>query len=428
MTFMTLPSFSANIVYLISKTNKPPEGVPNTFADKLNPTVATSAELDLGFYNVGSWFIFSVTQENVVSATLQGNTNEDIAGTIRVTMDGNSRPVASVQSGAKSITITPQTGDSFVVGELYYMVLIPQTLSGGYTLTLTKADGSTAQYVNSNEAAFVRSQYRRKRNADDGLIYIKTGNIDFADAAVKTIYVPTEECLDTYKNATWWTSYKWKMKWINEFVPTIPVPEAVDLGLPSGLKWASFNVGASAPEEYGDYYAWGDTETRSYYSWSTYKFRTSGDNGQNIKLSKYNTNSSYGTVDNKTVLAPEDDVAQVKLGGGWRMPTFAEWTELWSKCANTWTDNYNGTGVKGIIVTGKNGNSIFLPAAGYRWDTSLDSAGSTGYYWSSSLYTSNPSSAWIADCSSSNNSLSIDYGFGRCFGRSVRPVVQLSGD
>ena len=165
------------------------QGVPNTFADKLNPTVATSAGLDLGFYNVGSWFIFSVTQENVVSATLQGNTNEDIAGTIRVTMDGNSRPVASVQSGAKSITITPQTGDSFVVGEEYYMVLIPQTLSGGYTLTLTKADGSTAQCVKSNEAAFVRSQYRRKSNADDGLIYIKTGNIDFADAAVKTICV-----------------------------------------------------------------------------------------------------------------------------------------------------------------------------------------------------------------------------------------------
>ena len=165
------------------------QGIPNTFADKLNPTVATSAGLDLGFYNVGSWFIFSVTQENVVSATLQGNTNEDIAGTIRVTMDGNSRPVASVQSGAKSITITPQTGDSFVVGEEYYMVLIPQTLSGGYTLTLTKADGSTAQCVKSNEAAFVRSQYRRKSNADDGLIYIKTGNIDFADAAVKTICV-----------------------------------------------------------------------------------------------------------------------------------------------------------------------------------------------------------------------------------------------
>ncbi len=166
------------------------------------------------------------------------------------------------------------------------------------------------------------------------------------------------------------------------------VPEAVDLGL--SVKWASFNVGATAPEEYGDYYAWGETEPKSNYNWSTYKFGTSSSG----PFSKYNTKSSYGTVDNKTVLDPEDDVAHVKLGGNWRMPTDAECSELRTKCTWTWTTNYNGTGVAGRIVTATNGNSIFLPAAGY-WDgANLYDAGSRAFYWSSSLRTDNPYAAY----------------------------------
>ncbi|MBQ7268282.1 MAG: Ig-like domain-containing protein [Bacteroidales bacterium] len=103
----------------------------------------------------------------------------------------------------------------------------------------------------------------------------------------------------------------------------------------------------------------GEVEPKEDYSWSTYKWGTSSSN-----LTKYNTLSSNGTVDNKTVLDPEDDVARVKLGGSWRLPTDAEWTNLIEKCTWVWTDNYNGTGVSGRIVTATNGNSIFLPAAG----------------------------------------------------------------
>ena len=109
----------------------------------------------------------------------------------------------------------------------------------------------------------------------------------------------------------------------------VTVHEYVDLGLPSGLKWATCNVGADSPEKYGDYFAWGETKAKSCYDWSTYKWC----NGSNSTLTKYNTNSEYGTdPDNKTVLEPEDDAAYVNLGGGWRMPTQGDWQELKDKC------------------------------------------------------------------------------------------------
>ena len=161
---------------------------------------------------------------------------------------------------------------------------------------------------------------------------------------------------------------------------------AVDLGLPSGLKWASCNVGATAPEEYGGYYAWGETEEKSGYNWSTYKYC----NGSSNSLTKYCTSSSDGTVDNKTTLEASDDVATVKWGGNWRMPTRAEQQELINNCTWEWTTL---NGVYGYRVTGPNGNSIFLPAAGCRSGTEVSYQGSYGGYWSSSLGSSDGNSA-----------------------------------
>ncbi len=188
----------------------------------------------------------------------------------------------------------------------------------------------------------------------------------------------------------------------------------VDLGLPSGLKWATMNVGASKPEEYGDYFAWGETEPKSNYYWSTYKWC----NGSETTQTKYNTSSSYGTVDNKTVLDPEDDAAHVNWGGSWRMPTKEEQDELRNNCTWTWTTK---KGVNGRLVTGPNGKSIFLPAAGDREGTRLYDAGSWGNYWSSSLNTDRPSYACFV------NFGSVDvywYDFYRRYGRSVRPVSE----
>ena len=194
---------------------------------------------------------------------------------------------------------------------------------------------------------------------------------------------------------------------------------AVDLGL--GVYWATCNLNesgfVSSPEAYGDYYAWGETETKSNYSWSTYKFGTS----LSGPFSKYNTQRSYGSIDNKTVLEPEDDAAHVNLGGKWRMPTDEEWTELRTKCTWTWVTDYNGTGINGRLVTATNGNSIFLPAAGYRGDSYLYDAGSYGDYWSSSLYSGYPSRAWRVFFSSDDVYRNNYY---RYFGFSVRPVSE----
>jgi peptidoglycan hydrolase CwlO-like protein len=197
---------------------------------------------------------------------------------------------------------------------------------------------------------------------------------------------------------------------------------AVDMGITTTegykLYWATCNIGASKPEDYGDYYAWGETTTKTLsYIWERYKFGTSNSG----PFSKYNTISIYGPVDNKTVLDPEDDVAHVKLGGNWRMPTDEEWAELINNCTWTWTSDYNGTGVKGRIVTGPNDNSIFLPAYGIRGEFAPD-VGSSGAYWSSSLDTDYPYEAWSVYFSSANVYRRHDRS--RYYGQSVRPVTE----
>ena len=188
--------------------------------------------------------------------------------------------------------------------------------------------------------------------------------------------------------------------------------EYVDLGL--SVKWATCNVGASNPEEYGDYFAWGETQPKDYYDWSTYKWC----NGSYDTQTKYNTYSSYGTVDNKTTLELSDDAARAHWGGSWRMPTKAEQDELRNNCSWEWTTQ---NGVNGYTVTGPNGNSIFLPAAGFRNDGLFDWAGSIGKYWSSSLCSGGPYYAYLLEFDSS----AVNWnGFYRYWGFSVRPVCQ----
>lgn len=190
--------------------------------------------------------------------------------------------------------------------------------------------------------------------------------------------------------------------------------EAVDLGLPSGTLWADRNIGADSPEGYGDYFAWGETTPKSVYNWSTYKYCK----GSLSTMTKYCTNSSYGTVDNKTVLEAVDDAATANWGSNWRMPTHDEQVELKEKCTWTWTTS---NGVNGYKVVGPNGNSIFLPAAGYRHDSSVGSAGSYGGYWSASLYESYPYYAWNMNFDSGSHG---SYYNSRVYGRSVRAVAR----
>ena len=190
----------------------------------------------------------------------------------------------------------------------------------------------------------------------------------------------------------------------------------VDLGLPSGLKWATCNVGANIPEEYGDYFAWGEVAPKEYYDWSRYKYGLDAD-----QLTKYCNSSDYGKdgfIDDKTVLELKDDAATANWGGAWRMPTTAEQRELINNCTWDWTTQ---NGVNGYKVTGPNGNSIFLPAAGYMDEGTLYNAGSYGVYWSSSLRTVDPGSAYNVFFDSGD----VDWrGSNRYYGLTVRPVCQ----
>ncbi|MBQ7854617.1 MAG: hypothetical protein IJ352_06320 [Muribaculaceae bacterium] len=186
--------------------------------------------------------------------------------------------------------------------------------------------------------------------------------------------------------------------------------QEVDLGL--SVNWAGWNVGASSPEEYGDYYAWGETEAKSDYDYDTYKYWVDRNGDGYVD---YNEITNIGT----NISGTQYDVARQKWGGSWRMPTKAEIDELTSKCIWTW---YQYKGVWGQKVTGPNGNSIFMPAAGGRYGTSLYDDGSLGYYWSATLDEGSYCGHNARNLYFSNGSYGSGGSFDRAGGYTVRPV------
>ena len=193
----------------------------------------------------------------------------------------------------------------------------------------------------------------------------------------------------------------------------------VDLGLPSGTKWAMCNIGAISPEQHGDYFAWGETKGfnngKTETSWSTYKWC----NGSYKSLTKYNTERKYGVVDGKTELVFEDDAAYVNWGAAWRMPSYIQFCELINSSYTTTVWSVQNGSFGFMIISKKNGKSIFLPAQeNYLHD---------GCYWSCTLYPELPNYA-RALCFHSDN---IERNSSRCtsaryFGRSVRPVLSIN--
>ena len=194
----------------------------------------------------------------------------------------------------------------------------------------------------------------------------------------------------------------------------------VDLGLPSGLKWAAMNIGATTETDYGDYFMWGSVtpNTADECTWANYKYC----NGSDTKLTKYNTDSYYGTVDKITTLESVDDAATQIMGGDWRMPTETEIQELINNTTNKWVTNYNGSGVNGRKFTSKTDPTkyIFIPASGYRSGSSFYNRGDYGSIWSSSLDTSTPKRAYHLYFNSNFADVLVG---NRNYGRSVRGVL-----
>lgn len=325
----------------------------NSFGLGDNTMVSVSTGNLLYYKNIGGYLMLKLYGQgvSVSSITLKGNNGEKLAGDATVTMPLNGVPTVVMASDAtdeKTIFCDSPValGDTPEESTQFWFVVPPVTFSKGFTITVNDLSGG----------AFEKST--------DKTIAVERNNLS-------------------------------KMSPIE----VVHVLEAVDLGLPSGLKWASFNLGASKPEEYGDYFAWGETEPyyssldpliwktgkEEGYSWASYKWCM----GSYDTLTKYCNRSvlAYnGFTDDKTVLDPEDDAAYVNLGGIWRMPTDAEWEELIDNCTCEWTPM---NGVNGMKVTsnkpGYTDKYIFLPAAGHRNKSYLNAAGRDGYYWSSAL-------------------------------------------
>ena len=356
-----------------------PEGVTmigsGTFADCTNLVSITIPE---GVTNIGGSAFAScsnLTNINIPKSVtyIGGYTFNSCSSLTSITIpDGVTRIGASAFAYCSSLT----------------SITIPPSTSFGTSL-LSGCSSLTSVFVLSRSASRISDLFPAKTPPQDFFIYVPAENVSWCKSHVAT---------GDYSS------------YADRILPLAPLPEAVDLGLT--VKWASFNLGASTPEGYGNYYAWGEVMPKDEYSWATYKWC----NGSETTMTNYNTNPSYGTVDDKTTLDPEDDAATVNLAGTWRMPTDAEWTELRTNCTWTWTTQ---NGVNGRLVTASNGNSIFLPAAGYRDDTSLSSVGSSGFYWSSSLNTDYPDLAWSVYFDSSD--VGRDY-YCRYGGHSVRPV------
>lgn len=191
----------------------------------------------------------------------------------------------------------------------------------------------------------------------------------------------------------------------------------VDLGLPSGTLWATCNVGADSPEDRGDYFAWGETDTKDIYDWKCYKY--SAYDGERYMITKYCVDPSCGLdglVDSLTVLEPMDDAVIANWGAGWRMPTKEEYEELNQETTFTWT---TVNGVEGRLLTGPNGNSVFFPATGFYLDDGVICTG-LGIYWSSSLQTVSQVSAWSFHFDYENCHVCATYE--RCRGHCVRAV------
>lgn len=206
----------------------------------------------------------------------------------------------------------------------------------------------------------------------------------------------------------------------------------VDLGLPSGLKWAKYNVGATSETQEGDHFMWGETKpkTADKCNWDNYKFYAapSTTTDPSITMTKYNTSTDYGeNLDGMSTLRPEDDAARANMGGDWRMPTKDNFQELITYTDNKWIDNFDGNGTSGYKFTSKKNtnNYIFIPASQWYEDFSTYMQDISYGVWSSSLYTSRPREAWGLSFNSRYIKAEEEYTctYDRYYGMVVRGVL-----
>ncbi len=332
------------------------------------------------------------------------NLQTDSTAVVTETVPEN--PVTSKPSASASKPETPSKPEAPAVVELKSISLSKSTLEleEGQSATLTVKYSPT----NATDKATTW------KSSDASVAKVSTNGKVTAVKAGSAAIIASCQGKDAYCNVT---VKSMEVQSIPATTGTHAGHEWVDLGL--SVKWATCNVGASSPEGYGSYFAWGETSPKSNYVCDNLKYCYEGDGSVLVKFSKYVNESKFGAVDNKTHLDLSDDAAFANWGGIWRMPTRAEQDELREKCTWTWTTMNGQNGYK--VTSKSNGNSIFLPAAGNKNFSRLDGAGSLGNYWSSSLSTSGTVHAYGLFF---NASTVYWYYFLREGGKSVRPVFR----
>lgn len=335
-------------------------GRVGSFAKNTFITLGKSTNFDVAFYNVTSGLCFTLVNEGIRSITFESAGGEAIAGTFKAVFDGNLPVVQQITDGRSSVTLTAPDGGMFETGKTYYIVTLPQTLASGFKVTFKRAS-EYAERSTSNPIIFSRGVFRSIENIDDGV------------------------------------TFEWLMD------------SPVDMGL--SVKWCTNNLGATSALDGGAFFAWGETATKTDFSWTTYAWGTGAD-----ALTKYTS------TDNKITLALDDDAAYNALGEHWRLPTRSEINELLATRTNpnyswTWNEDPAGWMVKYLV----NGNRIFFPLPGGVTGTSPFSVGESGFYWSSTRDTDYPEKAGLLMLTSTDASATEGT---RYIGRSIRPVYQ----
>ena len=334
---------------------------------------------------------FTTTLENLASNTTYNCMVESTLDGIKVLGEVRQFSTAMIDASAS-------TGDAEKVG--YSTV----TLHGGITVNSSQTFSKRAYFLYSDTASSLEDLKTQHGICEAEFTDSDSFQMMFANLKNGTTYYYAS-CVEVYD-----TKFYGEVKSFT----TKSLPEGgVDLGL--SVCWNEKNLGANYSYEYGDYFAWGETSTKATYNWANYKWCVIEGN---YKLTKYNTKSSYGTVDNITNLELDDDVAHKYLGDDWHIPSVDDWEELRTMC--TWTWKTRG-GVNGYLVTSNiTQNSIFIPVAGYKTENTSDYVGYRGFYFLSSISSDYPDAAH--SMSFSYDRVEKEYIMNRFIGMPVRPV------
>lgn len=461
-----------SVTLTIPETQPATEG---SFADKFFPAVAVSQDFALAFYNVCGGARFSVANEGIDAVTFRAVGGESLVGKVKVGFADDGKPVVQqVSEASAEVTVNAPAG-GFVPGKYYFAAFLPGTLSQGLKVTYCAATRS-ASITLPGSLTVNRSRFGTIDCKDEGLTFVDGGG-----SGHETIVLDKSRVVlslygtailraelsdpDLLGNDMEWNSSDEKVVTVTKCridnngvfiggsscvvsaigegsaivsvtnaengyvaaceveVRSLAIPETVDMGLSVG--WASFNVGASSPTEFGGFYAWGETVPKQDYDWNHYKWC----NGSPYSITKYCTKANYGYngfTDMKSCLEREDDAASVQLGCHWRTPTDVEWMELIEGSTWSWASM---EGMQGMLVTSvKTGNSLFLPACGNLGTIDYDNgpiepelilSGGSGNYFSSSLYEDQSYRAWEVIFNST--SVYMNKGF-RWLGRPIRAV------